>query len=252
MKTLPIPIDDWLSSSLIQSMDALEERGLLRLLLYAVRQEDCGLPSADRELAAISLLGRQWHKPSREKGKRIENVTSGRKLRAAFIERNGRLYNEELLRAWESQRRIEQARRRAGRIGNERRWGNRVANGSHVGLANGSQAASRLGPHPRSRPAANSAKDALRSKYSALVENWPEDKRGLDLGAQVWISLVDSGEITDTNVCDVFAGLDRWKASELWRKDKGKYIPAIANPQATGWLQKRAWKDHPKQAGEDF
>lgn len=251
MKTLPISIDGWLSSSLIQSMDASEERGLLRLLLYAARQEDCGLPTTDGELAVISMLGRQWYKSTQEKGKRIEGVTSGHKLRGAFVQKGDCLYNEELLRAWESQKQTEQARRRAGRIGNQRRWGNRVAKGSHAGLANGSQAASRIVPESHSQPA-DIEEGELYSKYRELVENWPDDKRGVDLGAQVWISLVDSGEITDANLGEVFAGLQRWKGSELWRKDKGKYIPAIANPQATGWLQKRAWKDHPKPAGEDF
>ena len=68
----------------------------------------------------------------------------------------------------------------------------------------------------------------------------------------MWISLVDSGEITGGNIGDVLDGLERWKGSEAWQKDNGKYIPAIANTQATGWLQKRAWKDHPKPAEEDF
>lgn len=252
MKTLPIPIDDWLSSPLIQSMDALEERGLLRLLLYAARQLDGGLPDDDAALAAISLLGRQWYKPTREKGKRMENVTSGYKLRGAFIQRNARLYNAELLRAWQSQKQVEQARRRAGQIGNERRWGNRVANGSQVGVANGSQVAPRLEPRPYSQTAAKVVDNELYSEYDELVKRWPADKRGVDLGAQMWISLVDLKEITVANLCEVFAGLERWKGSELWRRDNGKFIPAIANPQGTGWLQKRAWKDQPRAAEEDF
>jgi hypothetical protein len=252
MKTLPIPIDDWLSSPLIQSLDAFEERGLLRLLLYAVRQADCGLPAADAELAVISLLGSQWYKPTGEKGKRIENLTSGHKLRAAFVEKNGRLYNEALLREWQHQTQIEQARRRASRIGNERRWGNRLPKGSHMRLANGSQAASRAELSPDCKPPAEIGGSELHAEYHELLRRWPPDKRGVDLGAQVWISLVDLAEITEANVSELFDGLERWKASELWRKDNGRYIPAIANPQATGWLQKRAWKDHPKPAGEDF
>lgn len=251
MKMLPIPIDDWLSSPLIQSMDAFEERGLLRLLLYATRQEDCGVPGSDKELAMISLLGRQWFKASRDKSKRIETVTSGQKLRSAFVERGGRLYHEDLLRNWESQKQTEQARRRAGRIGNERRWGKRAATGSHAGLANGSHTVLRLEGTTDSK-ATNVTENGLYSEYEEFVKRWPDDKRGVDLGAQMWISLVDLQEITAANVCEVFEGLDRWKGSELWRKDNGKYIPAIANPQGMGWLQKRAWKDHPKPATEDF
>jgi uncharacterized protein YdaU (DUF1376 family) len=87
--------------------------------------------------------------------------------------------------------------------------------------------------------------------YHELPKRWGESKVGIDLGMQVWISLVDSGEITEANVHEVFEGLERWKNSELWAKENGRYIPAIANPQGTGWLQKRAWKDYPKQAVKD-
>ncbi len=95
------------------------------------------------------------------------------------------------------------------------------------------------------------AENSLAGEYMRLVEAWPDDRRGVDLGAQVWISLVDSGEITAAGLQEVFAGLERWKLSELWQKSNGKYIPAIANPQGTGWLQKRAWKDHPKPAATE-
>ena len=44
MERLSIVIEEWLSSPRIAGMDALEERGYLRLLFYAARQEDCGLP----------------------------------------------------------------------------------------------------------------------------------------------------------------------------------------------------------------
>jgi hypothetical protein len=252
MKTLSISIDEWISSPRIASMDALEERGYLRMLLYAARQEDCGLPREDTALAEISLLGRQWYKPTREKSKRTESGTSGEKLRTAFFERSGRLYSEALLRDWEHQTHVEIARRRAGQIGNARRWGNRTVKVSQEGIANGSQVPSRFDPSHGNRPNAEVPDNAIYSMYQELVARWPEDKRGVDLGAQLWISLVDAGEITEASVGELFAGLERWKESELWRKDNGKYIPALANPQGSGWLQKRAWKDHPKPAGEDF
>lgn len=83
--------------------------------------------------------------------------------------------------------------------------------------------------------------DGVVEKYNQLVDAWPEDRRGVDLGAQLWLSLVDSGEITGENLEEIFSGLERWKASALWQKEDGRYIPAIS-----GWLQKRAWKDFPK------
>lgn len=92
---------------------------------------------------------------------------------------------------------------------------------------------------------------AILAKYQEFLRAWPEDRRGVDLGAQLWVSLVHSGEITDANVAEVFEGLETWKVSELWTKENGKYIPAIAKPDGTGWLQKRAWKDTPKLATRD-
>jgi hypothetical protein len=91
----------------------------------------------------------------------------------------------------------------------------------------------------------------LVGKWDEFLAEWPDDKRGVNLGCQFWVSLIDCGEITESNVCEVFAGLGRWKASEQWRKDGGQYIPAIAKPDGEGWLQKRAWKDWPKQAEKE-
>lgn len=87
----------------------------------------------------------------------------------------------------------------------------------------------------------------LAADYERVLLAWPDDKRGVDLGMQFWLSLIDCGELTSENLPAVFEGLERWKTSDLWHRDGGKYIPAIANAQGTGWLQKRAWKDYPKQ-----
>jgi hypothetical protein len=91
----------------------------------------------------------------------------------------------------------------------------------------------------------------LYERYDDLLQRWPEHRVGVDLGCQVWISLVDAGEITESNIAEVFAGLERWKSSDLWVKDHGKFIPAIAKPDGGGWLQKRSWRDSPKPAGEE-
>ena len=255
MKTLSIQIDDWLSSPAIQAMDALEERGYLRLLLHAAQQQDSGLSAQEEVLASLSLLGPQWYKPTRDKSKSANNLTSGQKIRACFGERDGRLYDERLQHQLEAQNNLREARRRAGQLGNQRRWGKQHANESQERVAKRSQVRSQTDGQltSGSKSVVNQTNGTwLYSKYEEFLQRWPADKRGVDLGAQVWITLVDSGEITEASLHEVFEGLERWQASELWKKDNGKYIPAIANPQATGWLQKRAWKDHPKAAEEDF
>ena len=251
MKMLRIEIDDWLSSPLIQNMDALEERGYLRMLLNAARQEDCGLTSDDTTLAVISLLGSQWNKPSRDKSKRT-NLTSGQKLRACFVERNQRLYDDELVEHCNAEKKLKEARRRAGQIGNQRRWGTDNKSSERVADRSQLRSQSEETPVARSEHRALAPDEALYSRYEEFLQKWPADRRGVDLGAQMWISLVDSGEITDANIESIFDGLERWKASEAWQKDNGKFIPAIASPHGTGWLQKRSWKDYPKPATEEF
>lgn len=106
-------VDDWLSSSAIEAMTAAEERGYLRLLMHAWKSDDCGLPDDDAVLAQLSKLGRAWSR----------NSNSGATIRAQFIAKNGRLYNERLLREREHQQRVRESRTRAAQVANSVRWG---------------------------------------------------------------------------------------------------------------------------------
>ncbi|HEX3745398.1 MAG TPA: DUF1376 domain-containing protein [Bryobacteraceae bacterium] len=108
--------EDWLSSTAIDLMTAAEERGYLRLLLHAWKNADCGLPNDDKSLAQLSKLGRAWM------------GASGAVVRAQFFEKDGRLYNQRLVRERENQVAIRQARSGAGKAGAESRWhGKRIA-----------------------------------------------------------------------------------------------------------------------------
>lgn len=81
--------------------------------------------------------------------------------------------------------------------------------------------------------------EGLYQRYELWMQCWPEaDRRGVDEGARAWITLVDAGTITEQNVGEVFAGMERWKTSELWANG---YIPNIAR-----WLIEKRWKDSPK------
>jgi hypothetical protein len=108
-------------------------------------------------------------------------------------------------------------------------------------------------PAPESQDVAQAvdSKQGLIDHYRDFLRCWPDDKRGVDLGSQWWISYIDDGTITEDNVHEVFEGLERWKASELWARENGRYIPALANSRGTGWLQVRAWKDWPKPKAVD-
>lgn len=140
MRAFLFYIDDWLSSNSVSMMDAEEERGYLRLLLAAAGEHDCGLPDDDNWLANTSLLGSQWFRPTRTKIKRIGGKTSGQKLRAKFILRHGRLFNERLLREWEHQQDVLEKRREAGLKGGRPRK-HLDSSEEPNGLANGNQMA---------------------------------------------------------------------------------------------------------------
>lgn len=129
MRAFLFYIDDWLSSKAIKMMDAHEERGLLRLLIHAWSEPDCGLPNEDSQLAVLSLLGKQWFKPTKEAEKRIGAMTSGEKLRREFFVHDGRVFNVRLLREREYQVAHSEKKTRAGKAGADARWkdGNRIA-----------------------------------------------------------------------------------------------------------------------------
>jgi hypothetical protein len=141
-------VDDWLSSKKIAMMDAVEERGYLRLLLYAAKEPDCGLPDDDNQLAVISLLGHQWNRVTKELLKRTHDPetrvfrTSGAKLRECFLARDGRLYNTRLMQEFIHQKEVREARARAGKIGVSARQRAKaaafaLANGQPYGKPNG-------------------------------------------------------------------------------------------------------------------
>ena len=110
-------VDDWLSSGRIELMDAIEERGYLRLLLRAWKQADCGLPVDDLILAAWSKMGQQWFQETADPSLRIANKTSGQKVLECFLKRDGRLFNEKQLAEREYQERINEARKANGQKG---------------------------------------------------------------------------------------------------------------------------------------
>jgi len=86
-------------------MTAAEERGCLRLLMHAWKAEDCGLPDNDEVLAQLSKLGRAWSR----------NGKSGEVLRAQFVARDGRLYNERLSRERKYQKELRAKRSNAAK-----------------------------------------------------------------------------------------------------------------------------------------
>jgi len=70
-----------------------------------------------------------------------------------------------------------------------------------------------------------------------FIDQYPR-KTGLQIGLQTYLSMIEAGEESA-----VFAGLDRWKKSEAWAKDSGKWIPEPGR-----WLTDRRWQEYPAPA----
>lgn len=122
MKAFLFYFDDWLGSDAVNEMDGDEECGYLRLLVYAWKQPDCGLPNNPKLLAQKSLLNEQWDLPTKDEEYRYHaGETSGQKILKNFVERDGRLYNERLLKEWDYQQSIKEKRSKASTAGVEAR-----------------------------------------------------------------------------------------------------------------------------------
>ena len=83
--------------------------------------------------------------------------------------------------------------------------------------------------------------------FHRLADAYP-GHADLDHSLRVWMSLIDSGDLTAEQIPTVFAGLDRWVASEEWAQQDGKFIPRLSN-----WIngeKGRRWLDKPKQCAE--
>lgn len=105
----PFYVGDFLSSSKVQWMSPAEIGGYVMLLAHAWSAEDCGLPTDDRKLAALSKLGADWS-------------ASASTIRECFIEKDGRLFNERLLEVRREQQKIHKSRSIKGKQAAEARW----------------------------------------------------------------------------------------------------------------------------------
>lgn len=97
-------------------------------------------------------------------------------------------------------------------------------------------------PFPRSTSRVSSP---LMDRFQEITERYP-NPTGVDAAARQWISMLDTGEIHEGNVEEVFIGLDRWLISATAKEDGGKFMPSLKR-----WMEERRWKDAPRPAEVD-
>jgi uncharacterized protein YdaU (DUF1376 family) len=217
----------------VRGMTDAEVGFFVRCLNHAWMNE--GIPADEEELERV-IPGKR----SEEEFKRI-----WKRVSRCFVQVGDRLVNprQEEERA-EAKERSKKSREKA-----EKRWGARdlvpddaaedaTASDQHLhsnALHNNHHSHTPCSP-PVSIP------ESLDAAFHRLTEAFP-NAAGVDMAAQIWINHVESGAITEATVPEVFAGLERWRGSDLWARDDGRYITTLAK-----WLHKKLWKDSPKQS----
>ena len=112
----------WLSHPKMVVLDVGARGALMQLMCYAwLDSPPCTLPDDDAELAVLSGLHDRW-------------PTHARRLRAFFVStEEGRLLNSDLWMRFQQMAASSEAKSRAGKKGNDARWGHRatIAERSH-------------------------------------------------------------------------------------------------------------------------
>jgi uncharacterized protein YdaU (DUF1376 family) len=108
--SFPCYVNNILGSGKIAAMNNAEFGAYWLLLCRAWNEDDCGLPDDDEILAAWSRCNGAW--PDVKK-----------KVMRCFFKRDGRWFNERLLRCRAEKDAYKQTCSQAGKIGASRRWG---------------------------------------------------------------------------------------------------------------------------------
>lgn len=270
MRAFLFYIDDWLSSKQIARMDATEERGYLRLLLYAATEPDCGLPNEEAELAIISMIGEQWGKVTIDPKKRFKGETSGKKVMRCFIEKDGRLYNERLLKEFGHQKEVARKRSEAGSRGGKQSSNSRQAIAQAFATAVATPSGTVLLPPllPVLLKQTNQqtlTNDVCVCAYDSgsLEKTSTAEEKNINRGAFqpifafsiLWESYPAAGRYDEhmsrgvfVGICDtwsdfdeIMGGLERWKLSELW-------VTRQAVKSILKWLSGRMFRETPMAA----
>jgi uncharacterized protein YdaU (DUF1376 family) len=218
----------WLSSTDIGLMTPAEEGAYIRLLCHAWLQPDCGVQNDDCSLAILSRLGRSWPK-------------SSAKIKAKFIERDGRLFNKRLLAERLKQQQWAEKSAKGGRHSS----GPRKSTKDQGWLKGGCEMVATK-PQPTTQPNANTLSLSLslvkptpqtqacgwEPNWSRLEQEYPGEVNPFR-DCQLFISVVETPDAE----ANFFAGLERWKGSSKWQRG---YVPTLSN-----FLRDHVWEVKP-------
>jgi uncharacterized protein YdaU (DUF1376 family) len=187
--------NDWLSSTHITLMSPAEEGAYIRLLSIAWNSEDCGLPNDDNALSILSRLGEGWF-----------GITS-QKIKECFTLKDGRLFNERLLKEREKQTIWKEKSAEGGK----RSWQVRKKQGKMTskGWAKGGSTKA----EPTAEPKPNSSSSS--SSSSKRINNTIPDF----IIPEVWFAFIEhrrtkKAKLTDHAIELIFKKLEDWKTNK--------------------------------------
>ncbi len=226
---------DWLASADIACMTISEEGAYHRLLCHAWKQDDCGLPDDDGELAVLSKMGAvAWKK-------------SANRIRRKFTAKDGRLFNERLL---------------AERLKQED-WARKSANGGKMAhtkrLPKVNQKATKRLPDsalpvadcytPNGYTSSSSSSSSLSSQLSTSVESSLSGERASARDFETALAEVAAAIHSrhpkprrDASKNSVANLLRRIICSKLPEHDRLKMLDTI-NETHSGWCSTSQWAD---------
>lgn len=148
-----------------------------------------------------------------------------------------------LVEQYENLCQFKQKQSDAGKLGNELRWGklsqpDTQPNRSAFASASASAIAIKHTPNASESQG-----------FLLFLENYPKDHIGVKSDALfAWLD-IPSAEL---HFGDILSGLERWKASEQWTQEGGRYIP-----DAKKFIRSKKWDTNPpkavnKNAGPDI
>ena len=217
---------DWLSSPRVQLMTPSQRGAYIQLLAYCWDSGDCSLPDDDIKLAALSGLGQEWSNGSSTPVREcfiLHPVKSGHLT-------NDRLYKE---RVKQEEWRVKCAE--AGLKSGENRRKSKVKRRSKAPSTKRQPAGSGLVELNGNSASASALVSLTEILFSRFWKEYP-----LKVGKQNAVKSFQKCCPDEPTLESILAGGDRWRKSQQWTRDAGKYIHHPAT-----FLNQRRWEEFP-------
>lgn len=221
--------NDWLSSPNIMLMTPAEEGAYIRLLSIEWNSLDCSLPDDDAILSQLSRLGEGWFGVSSEK------------IRKCFAKRDGKLFNERLMKERKKQSEWLKKSSEAGK----KSWQVRKKTGQMTGKGWAKVGSEMVQTKTEPKPNSSSSISSSSSKKETTPYNPPKGDNGFEMFWKEYPKRIGKkaalnawGKNSKPPIEQIIEALKKQKSSLDWIKEGGKYIP-----HPTTWLNQGRWDD---------